>query len=70
MNRGQPDAGAQLGFIPYYLQNASAAPSPIIPAGQRLLGDVLRPQLRVGVLERAHHVHAPLIIQNHHVNAA
>ena len=36
----------------------------------RLLRDVLRPQLRVSRLEAVHHVHASLIIQDHHVNPA
>lgn len=43
-----------------------------IHAGVRpdLLGDVLCPQVRVVRLERSHHVNAPLIIQDHHLNPA
>lgn len=35
-----------------------------------LLGDVLRPQVRVAVLEGADPAHAALVIQDHHLNAA
>ena len=41
-------------------------------ANQRmsLLGHVLSPQLRVGGHETSHHVHAPLIFQDHYLNPA
>ncbi|WP_426939309.1 hypothetical protein ACQCSV_05810 [Pseudarthrobacter sp. S3] len=34
-----------------------------------LLGDVLRPEVRVVGLEGAHHVHATPVIHDHHLNA-
>lgn len=39
-------------------------------AGPGLLGDVLGPQAGVLGLEGAHHVHAALIIQDHHLHPA
>ena len=39
--------------------------SPVLLCAVDLLGDVLRPQFRVFVLEAAHHLDASCIIQHH-----
>jgi hypothetical protein len=60
---------ARSGGDPRRSRRAMVWPGPLVLAGD-VLRDVLSPQIRVVFLERAHHVHAPLIVKNDYLNAA